>query len=315
MAPRMDYSVLAYYILVPVKDPLVEVQKHKDFFNNRDFSGRIYISEQGINGQSCGRIQDAKEYMDWLKNDPRFSEVEFKITLANEHAFPKMVVKYRRQLVALDREVDLSLRGEKLKASEWKQKLEERQEGSLLLDVRNQYEWEVGHFDGAETPALETFRQFPAYAKQLAQKHDPKTTPVMMYCTGGIRCEFYSALLKEEGFEKVYQLDGGVIQYGLEQGAEHWKGKLFVFDDRLVVPLNEQQETPSIGQCHLCQIPNETYYNCANMDCNRLFLCCLDCLKTQKGCCSPQCLEQGRVRPYHENAKPFRKFRSVCEGS
>ena len=301
----MDYAVLAFYSLVPLKDPHSEVIRHKEFLASRDFKCRIYISEQGINGQASGSLLVAQEYMEWLHSDLRFSTISFKIHAAAEHPFPNTTVKYRRQLVAIDCDVDLSDVGEHVSAQQWKEMLAHREEGTLLLDVRNDYEWEAGHFEGAELPKLDTFRQFPLYAKELKERYDPANTPVMMYCTGGIRCEFYSAILKKEGFEKVYQLDGGVIQYGLDEGSEHWRGKLFVFDDRLVVPIGDQGET--IGQCHHCSVDNDVYYNCANMDCNKLFFCCLSCLKEHKGCCSALCLTHGRVRPYSENAKPFRK--------
>jgi UPF0176 protein len=305
----MKYSILAYYAIVPIEDPRAEVVRHKEFFASRDFMGRIYISEQGINGQASGSAEHAEEYMDWLRSDPRFSGVSFKIHHSEEHAFPKMTVKYRRQLVAIDCEVDFSSRGEPLSSKAWKEMLEAKGPETLLLDVRNDYEWKAGHFEGAELPKLEQFRHFPEYAKQLKEKCDPAKTPVMMYCTGGIRCEFYSAVLKKEGFEKVYQLDGGVIQYGLDEGADHWKGKLFVFDDRLVVPLSLAGET--ISSCAYCGAPHDVYYNCANMDCNALFFCCQSCRQAHEGCCSDAC-RTGRVRPITDSAKPFRKM--TCQG-
>jgi UPF0176 protein len=302
----MRYTTLAYYFIGPIDDPLSEVARHKDFFATRDFKGRIYISEQGINGQSSASKAHAEEYIAWMQNDPRFQGVQFKTQDAIEHAFPKMTVKYRRQLVAIDCPVDLSQRGTHVSPSEWKQMLEEKSDDTVLLDVRNDYEWEVGHFEGAELPQLETFREFPRYAKELKEKCDPKTTPVMMYCTGGIRCEFFSSVLKQEGFEKVYQLEGGVIGYGLEEDAEHWKGNLFVFDDRLVVPVGKERGT-SIAHCIHCQKAVDLYYNCANMDCNRLFVSCSECIPTHAGCCSETCCKEGRVRPFQINAKPFRK--------
>lgn len=302
----MDYKVLAYYAIVPIDDPHAEVARHKEFFQSRDFKGRIYISAQGINGQASGLAAHADEYMAWMAADPRFQKMPFKTHFSKEHAFPKMTVKTRKQLVAIDCEVDFSQRGEHVAPDEWKKMLEERGEETVLLDVRNDYEWKVGHFEGAELPELETFRQFPAYARKLKETRDPKTTPVMMYCTGGIRCEFYSAVLKQEGFEKVYQLEGGVIDYGLKEEGKHWQGKLFVFDDRLVVPVNPEAE--SISVCSHCGTPNDVYYNCANMDCNELFLCCVDCLKAHKGCCCSTCEKAERIRPYQENAKPFRRW-------
>ncbi|MDE3046363.1 MAG: rhodanese-related sulfurtransferase [Verrucomicrobiota bacterium] len=305
----MEYWVLAYYQLVVIEDPHAEVAKHQEFFRTRDLKSRIYISEQGINGQMSGGIPHAQEYMEWLKADPRFATISFKIHPHPEHAFPKATIKYRKQLVAIDCEVDLGQRGEHVSSEQWKEMLEERDEDTVVLDVRNDYEWKVGHFEGSELPPLETFRQFPKYAKELKEKRDPKKTKVMMYCTGGIRCEFYSAVMKSEGFEQVYQLDGGVIQYGLDKGQECWKGKLFVFDDRLVVPISKE-EAPPIDACRYCQKPHDIYYNCANMDCNELFVCCSDCLKEHRGCCCEGCLN-GRVRPIREDAnpKPFRKMR------
>ncbi|HSX13941.1 MAG TPA: rhodanese-related sulfurtransferase [Chlamydiales bacterium] len=301
------YSVLAYYHIGRIDNPQLEVERHKEFFKTRDFKGRIYISEQGINGQSSGREDHAEEYIAWLRSDPRFEKIDIKIHKSDQHAFPKMTVKYRKQLVAIDCDVDFSFVGEHISPREWKKKLETKDENTLLIDVRNDYEWEVGHFEGAELPKLETFRQFPAYAKALKEKCDPTKTTVMMYCTGGIRCEFYSAVMKKEGFENVFQLDGGVIEYGLQEGDEKWKGKLFVFDDRLVVPIGKGDTAP-ISHCSLCQTTCDVYYNCANMDCNKLFICCLSCLKKHQGCCCSSCLETGRVRPYKEDAIPFRKW-------
>lgn len=300
----MEYKVLAYYSIEPLDDPQNEIALHKAFFETRDFRGRIYISTQGINGQASGRADHADEYMAWMGS--RFQKMPFKVHPATEHAFAKMRVKYRRQLVAVDCEVDFSKRGESVVPEVWKKMIEERDENTLILDVRNDYEWKIGRFQGAELPKLETFRQFPAYARKLKEERDPKKTKVMMYCTGGIRCEYFSSLMKEEGFDQVFQLDGGVIQYGLEEGSEHWEGKLFVFDDRLGVPMGE--ENPPISHCKCCDTPCDVYYNCANMDCNALFLCCPSCLKEHKGCCASPCEQAPRIRPYQEGGKPFRKW-------
>ena len=303
------YLILAYYKFVQLADPRAEVLNHKLFFENRDVSGRIYISEQGINGQMSGSIQDASAYIDWMQSHAHFKDTTFKIHSYHENVFPRMIVKYRKQLVALDAEVDMSKTGEHVPPAQWKEMLE-TQKDHVLLDVRNDYEWRLGHFEGAELPTLDTFREFHAYAAELKAKVDPKKTPVMMYCTGGIRCELYSSLLKDQGFEKVYQLDGGIINYGLQEGSKHWKGKLFVFDDRLSVPISENEESEVIGTCHHCGKSNENYYNCANMDCNQLFLCCPECLLQFSGCCKEGCKEAPRLRPYqHQNAhKPFRRW-------
>lgn len=299
------YLVLAYYHFSKIADPHAEVKMHKRFFEGRDVTCRIYISEQGMNGQASGSRADAIAYMEWMHSRPEFKDVWFKIHGHHENVFPRITVKYRPQLVALDEEVDLEDTGEHVPPEEWKKMLSNEPE-KVLLDVRNDYEWKIGHFEGAELPPCETFRDFKDYADTLKETVDPKKTPVMMYCTGGIRCELYSAILKKKGFDRVYQLDGGIINYGLKEGNSHWLGKLFVFDDRLSVPLSEKDGTV-IGKCRHCESPNDTYYNCANMDCNELFLCCPDCAAQYAGCCQESCKDAPRVRPYQASHKPFRR--------
>lgn len=309
MSPEKPlYFVLAYYLFTEIADPKLEVEAHKAFFKDKKITSRIYISESGINGQMSGLKDHAEAYMRWLHQNPLFESVVFKIHTYHENVFPRQIVKYRKQLVALDEEVDLENTGEHASPEEWK-KLLESEKPPLLIDVRNDYEWAVGRFEGAECPPCATFREFREYADNLKKSVDPSETTVMMYCTGGIRCELYSSLLIKDGFKKVYQLDGGIINYGLKEGSEHWKGKLFVFDDRLTVPISDEA-AEVIGKCHHCEISNESYYNCANMDCNRLFLCCPECLKTHAGCCQTSCQNAPRVRPYHHQDahKPFRKW-------
>ncbi len=305
----MEYQVLAYYFFTHLEDPPLEVYRHKEFFSKRDVQGRIYISKEGINGQMSASPEAAREYMDWMKSDPRFEKIEFKIHTWHEHCFPRMTVKTRPQLVALDREVDMAKTGVHLSPEEWQKMLDQKDENTVLIDVRNDYEWDIGHFEGAELPDLEKFRQFPEYAKELKQIRDPSKTKVMMYCTGGIRCELYSALMKEEGFDEVYQLQGGVIKYGLETGSKHWKGKLFVFDDRLSVPISDKEPAEIISQCAHCKAPTDLYYNCANMDCNELFLSCHACAEQAQGCCCKNCQEAPRVRAFvkQDRPKPFRR--------
>lgn len=306
MTAQQPYFALAFYQFAPIADPHGEVALHKEFLSKLDATSRIYISEEGINGQACLIREDALRYIDWMHARDPFRNIEFKIHEWHEQIFPRLTVKYRKYLVGRDREVNFNNQGKHVPAKEWTEMLE-KEKDVLLLDVRNDYEWEVGRFEGAEVPPCKTFRDFEKYADALKKQVDPKTKPVMMYCTGGIRCEVYSALLKDMGFEKVYQLQGGIIKYGLEEGAGKWLGKLFVFDDRLTVPISKE-ETPMVGHCHHCGTPCESYYNCANMDCNELFLCCPDCVTPHKGCCKSDCQTSARLRPYQEQ-KPHKPFR------
>lgn len=303
----MNYYVIAYYIFTPIADPMLEIKKHKDFFKNREMKGRIYISEEGINAQLSGLKPHATEYMEWMKQDDRFKNIDFKLHHYQDNAFAKMTVKYKRQLVALDEQVDMSLTGVHLNSHDWDAMLEKRDENTVIIDTRNRYEWEVGHFEGAELPEVDTFREFKGYTKDLSEKRDPSKTRVMMYCTGGIRCELYSAYMKKFGFEEIYQLNGGVIRYGLEENSNKWRGKLFVFDDRMVVPISEKQDE-TLTHCKFCEAKVDHYYNCANMDCNDLFIACKSCLEKEQGCCCDSC-KSGRVRPLDlADNKPFRRL-------
>ncbi len=304
---EQPYYVLAYYWFTSIENPEEEIRLHKSFFKERDITSRIYINESGINGQMSAYKDDAHAYMDWMKSRPEFAEMPFKIHYWHEQVFPRQTVKYRKQLVAYDAPADVRETAQHVAPKEWREMLE-TEDNKVLIDVRNDYETKIGHFEGSELPPCNTFREFDSYAEELKNRVDPKNTPVMMCCTGGIRCELYSSALKKRGFEKVYQLDGGIINYGLKEGSKHWLGKLFVFDDRLSVPISDE-ETPVIAKCHKCCAPCESYYNCANMDCNELFICCPDCLKEHLGCCSDACSKAGRVRPYHHQNphKPFRK--------
>lgn len=299
----------AYYCIAEVKDPKAEVKNHKKYFENTDIKGRVYISKEGINGQISANIEDYEAYLLWMKEHPIFSNVKIKLHDLEEHIFDRMTVKEKKQLVAVDIPINFSKIAEHVSPAKWKKMLEEKQDDTIVLDVRNDYEGKIGHFEGAIIPTCKTFREFPAYIQELKKQYDPKKTKVMMYCTGGIRCEFYSPLLRQEGFENLYQLDGGVIDYGLKEGQRHWRGKLFVFDDRLAIPISKEDVEP-IAECMHCNVSNDRYINCANMDCNKLFICCDKCLTQHKGCCSSECLEEGRVRDYSEEEypKPFRRM-------
>ncbi len=300
------YFVLAYYHITPVEKPEELVKAHKAFFQGKDFKGRIYLAKDGINGTLSAPCAVISDYMRWLWSQAGFSDVEFKVQEFEDHAFGKLTVKTRKELVALGFEVPLQERGPHLSPREWRKMYEDEQD-KVVLDVRNDYEWELGHFEGAESAPCKTFKDFKQYADELKSRIDSNNTKVLMYCTGGIRCEFFSSLLMQQGIKHVYQLQGGIIKYGAEEKSKHWRGKLFVFDDRLSVPLSEEQ-APVIGKCHHCKQDAERYYNCANMDCNELFLCCRDCLKQFCGCCQDSCQKGSRVRPYKLACTPFRKW-------
>ncbi len=302
------HLALACYRFIPLADPEKERARHLAFFKERGCTGRIYISRQGINVQVSGPEEAMKAYQLWLTEDERFKGMIFNTQFCEENIFPRMTVKIREQLVAFDREVDLEKRGDYLSPEAFAEALESEGD-KLVIDVRNQYESKIGHFEGAHLPPLQLFREFPGYIAKLKERYDPSKTAVLMYCTGGIRCELFSALMKREGFSQVSQLQGGILNYGARVGSKLWKGKLFVFDDRLAIPIDERKGAPAISHCHYCREECDTYFNCANMQCNTLFLSCKSCLEQAVGCCSRSCQLVGALRPFdaREANKPFRR--------
>ena len=305
IAHEKPFLVLSYYSLHPLESPQNELALHHAHFAGRDVKARIYIAKQGVNGTLSASIDVAYAYMKWLTSRKEFSGICFKAHESDAHVFDRLQVKIRKELVAYGENVSLEDQGTRLSPKQWRESLEGSEE-KAILDIRNDYEWELGHFEGAEKPNCINFKDFKAYAQTLKTKVDPKKTKVMMYCTGGIRCEFFSSILKQDGFEHVGQLDGGIINYGVQEKAKHWKGKLFVFDDRLSIPIADEQNEV-IGQCHHCSKPIDRYYNCANVECNTLFLCCPECVEVYKGCCKESCSHAENVRPYAFVHTPFRR--------
>lgn len=307
--PFMSYAVLAFYYLKPISSPHEEVLRWKKNLALFNAKGRIYIGEQGINSQMSLPFERLDDFKNWLHEHENYREIAIKVHQWDQHAFEKLIVKYRKQIVAFDTDVDFTKVATPMNASDWKAAIEENDPNTVILDVRNQYEYDIGHFKGALAPECDSFRDYHSFIEKFTKDHDPKKTRVMMYCTGGIRCEFFSPYLKEKGFENLFQLHGGVIQYGLDVGAKYWDGKLFVFDDRMAIPISDEPST-CISHCKNCQTPNDDLYNCANTDCNNMFTCCPSCVQTLKGCCSEKCTHSPRLRPLeHQNPhKPFRKW-------
>ncbi|MCB0695362.1 MAG: rhodanese-related sulfurtransferase [Lewinellaceae bacterium] len=253
--------------------------------------GRIYVAAEGINGQISvpepehEHFKQAMEEIDFLKGIRLNYAIE-----DNGKSFYKLIIKVRKKIVAdglNDDTFDVTKRGGHLSAEEFN-RLAENPE-TIIVDMRNHYESEVGHFQGAILPEATTFREaLPMVRDMLADKRDK---PVVMYCTGGIRCEKASAWMKHNGFQEVYQLDGGIIEYArqVEQaGLENkFLGKNFVFDERL----GERISGEIIAHCHQCGAPADTHVNCANDACHLLFIQCDACAEKYQHTCSEKCQE------------------------
>ncbi|KAL6973657.1 Rhodanese-like domain-containing protein 8, chloroplastic [Sarracenia purpurea var. burkii] len=350
-----DFIVVNFYRFVSIEDPEEEVAKHLSFLQGLDIHGRIYLNEQGINAQYSGPLRDALAYVKWLRKDHRFSDVLFQISPSlSGHAFPRLKLRYKPSLVQLEGGIshipllDPLMRATPLTPSEWKLRLEEVNKSDvastwnsnrsfILLDVRNGYEWDIGHFHGAQRPNVECFRSTSfGLSQSEVNISDPlacvdkEKTDVLMYCTGGIRCDIYSTILRQWGFKNLYTLKGGVSHYLENEGPVEWVGNLFVFDSRLSLPpsaykpedmteairVQELSENSSFARCYICssQLSELKHRNCANIDCNLLYLCCTDCVNDLRGCCSLRCTYATRRRPLlpgHQRYKKWHHYRDL----
>ncbi|XP_073134382.1 rhodanese-like domain-containing protein 8, chloroplastic isoform X2 [Henckelia pumila] len=348
-APRVyeddEFVVVNFYRFAFVEDPEMEVSKHLSFMQGRDIRGRIYLNEQGINAQYSGPAKDAMAYVNWVREDHRFSDILVQLSPGyNGHAFPKLRLRYKPALVQLEEGMsdlpllDPSTRATPLTPSQWRSRLTAVNKianslnavnNFILLDVRNGYEWDVGHFLGAQRPDVDCFKstslglsESEIVAPDPLAAVDKEKTDILMYCTGGIRCDVYSTILRQRGFKNLYTLSGGVSHYLETEGSVGWVGNLFVFDGRLSLspftykpeicsdPRGKQEVSHSFAKCYICvaQVSDLRHRNCANLDCNLLFLCCLKCVNDFRGCCCMNCMSASRLRPVLPGHRRYQKW-------
>jgi len=305
----MLFNVLLYYHFTNIQDPKSFVQIHRSYCSDLGIKGRIYISDEGINGTIGGTPTQTEAYKAYLKQQTGFTDIEFKEDHCDYVPFAKLVCKVRKEIVALrvDEELNPAEGGNRLEPEQWRKVLES-DEDHVILDVRNNYEYEIGHFEGALKIDEENFYAFKHWLDRFEW---PKEKKVLMYCTGGIRCEKFSVLMKKKGWEDVNQLHGGIINYGQKENGKYWNGKCFVFDDRLVVPINPESTEP-LAKCEITGEPADAYLNCANIDCNKLFICSIEGARKYDGCCSEDCSYSTKKRPFNPD-QPFRPFRKWYE--
>ena len=294
-----DYRVLLYYQYVPIEDGETFAQKHLADCKELGLKGRILVADEGINGTVSGTIEQTNAYMELMKNDPRFSSTIFKIDEAEQNAFKEMHVRYRPELVNLSLEDDvnpLELTGAYLDPKEFREAMLD--ENTVVIDARNDYEFDLGHFRGAIRPEIRSFRELPQWIRDNKEQFMEKR--VLTYCTGGIRCEKFSGWLVREGFKDVGQLHGGIATYGKdpEVQGDLWDGQMYVFDSRIAVPIN-QKEHVIVGRDWFDGSPCERYINCGNPECNRQMLASEENEAKYLGACSHEC----RVHPNNRYIK------------
>ena len=298
---KNEYRVLLYYKYVPVEDPETFAAEHLAACKEIGLKGRILVGAEGINGTCSGTIEQTDAYMELLKSDERFSDIVFKIDETDGHAFKKMHVRAREEIVNLSLEEDINpneLTGKRLSPEEWFKQMQE--EDTIILDARNDYEFDLGHFRGAVRPDIENFRDLPEWIRENKEMFEGKK--ILTYCTGGIRCEKFSGWLVREGFEDVSQLHGGIAVYGKDPAVKGqlWDGQMYVFDERIAVPIN-QVEHVIVGRDHFDGTPCERYVNCANPECNAKILCSEENEHLYMRSCSDECRTHPRNRYFVEH--------------
>jgi len=284
-----DRITCSFYRYTQIKDPVFFRDVLYREWKELNVFGRIYIAKEGINAQfSC-----PEHYWDLFKTSLESHEVlksiQLKIAVQDGESFYKLKIKIKDEIVAYgvdEGEYDMSEIGRHLSAEEFNDKLDKE---STIVDMRNYYESEVGRFENAIVPDVDTSRELLPEVKRLLQGHEQDE--VLLYCTGGIRCEKASAYLINSGFEKVSQLKGGIIQYAhdvKQQGLESkFIGKNFVFDARM----GERVTNDVLGVCHQCGLPADRHLDCGNDACHILFIQCVACNEKYNGCCSHECQE------------------------
>lgn len=291
-----DYSILLYYCYAQIENPEEFREQHHRLCLDLNLRGRIIIASEGLNGTVSGLREDCEKYMAAVHADPRFAKTEFKVDYSDKHAFAKLHVRHKPEIVHSSlRHLDPNQRtGIHLEPEEFRKMKD--QDDVVILDVRSDYEFNVGRFKNAVTLPIENFRDFPAKVDELKEKYKDKK--ILTYCTGGIKCEKASAFLLEQGFENVYQLHGGIIKYGFEAQGEDFEGKCYVFDNRLTVDVNKVNPTV-ISKCYICETPSDRMVNCANPSCNIHVAICESCGDKMQGTCSDECKTHPEVRPYN----------------
>ncbi|WP_336854797.1 rhodanese-related sulfurtransferase [Sinomonas albida] len=279
------HRIVLFYCFTPLADPEAVRLWQRALCEGLGLRGRIIVSEHGINATVGGELDAVKRYVRTTKEYPGFHGLDVKWSEGGADDFPRLSVKVRPELVSFGAPEGLTVDGggvvgggTHLSPHELHELVDSRREEGrevVFFDGRNGFEAQIGRFRGAIVPDVETTRDF---VRELDSGvyDELKDKPIVTYCTGGVRCEVLSALMRKRGFQEVYQLDGGIVRYGEEfRDGGLWEGSLYVFDRRMRVEFSEDAAT--LGRCARCDSPTSDFHNCANPECRQLTLFCADC--------------------------------------
>jgi UPF0176 protein len=287
---KNTYQVLLYYKYVALPDPESVMNMQKILCTKLHLKGRIIVAKEGINGTIEGTAKETNQYMKEMEQIEAFKDIHYKKSKGTGNAFPKLSVKVREEIVSSNVPYvnPAVLTGKYLSSEELHTWFKEKKE-FYIVDMRNEYEYRSGFFEGTIFSGFNNFRDLPSITEKLK---DLKHKTIVTVCTGGVRCEKASGFLVLNGFKDVYQLQDGIQTYMETYPNEEFKGKLYVFDNRLTIGFHIDNEKHEIvGKCLLCGKSEDAYVNCMNPTCHLHFICCKDCLDPQSGLafCSEIC--------------------------
>ncbi len=274
-----DFIVILFYKFIHIANPEAVMRAHKEKGKELGLTGRVIIAEEGINATFEGTHESIEKYKEFLHNDPLFSDVLVKESAGTGTAFSKLSVRVRDEIVTLEagkfdvgKETAQDLSGAEL------EKWYENNEDFVVLDLRNSYEIASGKFDKTIDPGLDNFRDLP---KKLKEMKDLKNKKIVTVCTGGIRCEKATCLLKREGFSNIYKLKDGIHTYMQKFPGKHFNGTLFVFDNRMTTDVVPNSKKSIIGRCFFCEVPTENYCSDDSVRPSKKLLCCSSCFEKE----------------------------------
>lgn len=293
-----NFQILLYYKYVFIEDPAKLRQEQITLCEKLDLKGRIIVASEGINGTVEGLLENTEKYVSLVTEDPKFKETHFKRSIGTGNAFPKLSVKVRKDIVS-DSIADLNLNPNKVTGKyltpEDLNAWFKAGKKFYIVDMRNDYEHEIGYFKNSVLAPFQNFRDLPKVLETLTSLKDQT---VLTVCTGGVRCEKASGFLVENGFKDVYQLYGGIVSYMEKYPNENFLGKLYVFDGRIAMGFNiDDPEHKVVGKCKFCAIPADTYRDCANLYCEgkRHFISCDNCFEKYQGFCQDKCTNDVKI--------------------